>query len=167
MANARRRTGRLGALPMTGKQVAVMLLSGLVWCGGCNSPTATQPVRLIAARPFESDIPVPSGFVLVDSASEDRSTGVSRLYLRHLYEGQADKHSVRLFYRAQMPLARWVKVSDGSVKGEITMRFEKAAESCTLLIADSNDRMGGRTHVRVIVAREERGQVPPTARSGK
>ena len=90
---------------------------GLAWvtmfavgcvAAGCNQTrSGGHEVRLIASsRPYEPDVPIPVGFRLVDEASEDRSTGVSRLYLRHLYHGKADKHAVRGFYREQMPLAR-------------------------------------------------------------
>jgi hypothetical protein len=115
-------------------------------------------VRLIASsKPYEPDVPIPVGFKLVDEASEDRSTGVSRLYLRHLYHGKADKHAVRSFYREQMPLARWIKVSDGNVQGKITLRFEKGSESCTIEIREKPGRMGTSTEVQVLVSQEQRG----------
>ena len=133
---------------------------------GCNpSQSVYRSVRLVPmARPFESDIPVPVSFCFVESASEDRSTGTSRLYLRHLYAGDADKLNVRNFYREQMPLARWVKVSDGSVKGEYTLRFEKGNESCTVLIRDYKG-VGKTTAVQVIISQEQRGAIPPNTRS--
>ncbi|NOT02827.1 MAG: hypothetical protein HOP29_19685 [Phycisphaerales bacterium] len=158
--------GRWDAALISGRWVWWIAWAVPIVVAGCSSGDPAREARLIAARPFEPDIPIPGGFVLVDSASEDRSTGVSRLYVRHLYSGSADKHAVRGFYREQMPLARWSRVSDGNVKGEITMRFEKGAESCTLVITDSDDRFRRKTHVQVIVAREERGQAPPTLRSG-
>ena len=141
---------------------------GLAWvtmfavgcvAAGCNQTrSGGHEVRLIASsRPYEPDVPIPVGFRLVDEASEDRSTGVSRLYLRHLYHGRADKHAVRGFYREQMPLARWIKVSDGNVQGKITLRFEKGSESCTIEIREKLGRMGTSTEVQVLVSQEQRG----------
>ncbi len=124
---------------------------------GCQPGAGSQEIRLIAsARPYEADIPVPSGFVLVDKASEDQSTGVSRLYLRHIYRGGANKHAVRTFYRDQMPLARWHRVSDGNVRGSITMVFEKGVESCTIDIGDAEDGLRTSTQVQILVHQVER-----------
>lgn len=132
---------------------------------GCAAAPARGPhIRLGRGTPFESDIPVPADFRIVDRASEDRSTGTSRLYLRHLYEGSADKHALRTFYREQMPLARWTKVSDGNVKGSIVMRYEKSAESCTVMLTSTRGVFGDTAQIQVIVAREERGQRPPATR---
>ncbi len=132
---------------------------------GCESGSPNKPnTALQRGEPFESDIPVPAGFRLMDEASEDRSTGTYRLYLRHLYEGRAGVHAIRRFYRAQMPLAQWTLVSDGNVKGNIVMRYEKAAESCTIHITGRDSVMAATSQVQVVVAREERGQPPTTAR---
>ncbi len=137
----------------------VTLVAIGVFAPGCNQGKAgTQEVRLIASsRPYEPDVPIPVGFKLVDEASEDRSTGVARLYMRHLYRGRADKHAVRGFYRDQMPLARWVRVSDGNVQGKITMRFEKGNESCTIGIQESDGRFSTWAEVQVLVSQEQRG----------
>ncbi len=143
-----------------------MIAAGGLLAGCAGQESDTQQFRLIRGRPFERDIPVPAGFSLVEQASEDRSTGTSRLYLRHVYTGDADKYAVRNFYREQMPLARWTKVSDGSVKGDFSMRFEKGNESCTVAITDEKKAIRTKTRVQVVIAREERGQTPPTSRTG-
>ena len=157
-------------LVQTGWRVLIPLVGLLVPAGslltsGCKGEGASyQPVRLAPmANPYESDIPVPTGFRLVENTSEDRSTGTARLYLRHSYEGRAVKYDVRGFYREQMPLARWVKVSDGNVKGEYTMRFEKGKEVCTVVIRDRK-RMAGGTEIQVIVLQEQRGAAPPKSK---
>jgi len=133
-----------------------LLACSLTW--GCSqNDSGTQQVRLVSStRAPEPDIPIPAGFQLVDEASEDRSTGVSRLYLRHLYVGKADKYAVRNFYREHMPLARWQKVSDGNVRGVCTLRFEKGSESCTVDIRDAGTGMGRRTQIQILVSQEQR-----------
>ena len=145
--------------------VGAILVLAVCWAGCEGSKSSYQSIRLAPmARPPESDIPVPAGFGFVESASEDRSTGSSRLYLRHVYAGSAHKLNVRNFYREQMPLARWVKVSDGSVKGEYTMRFEKGNEACSVLIRDRKGMSGG-AEVQVIISQEQRGAIPPRGRN--
>ncbi len=145
---------------------AVVLAAALLAAGCGQNLKDIREVRLIPARPYELDVPVPIGFALIDQASEDRSTGTSRLYLRHLYRGQADKYAIRNFYREQMPLARWSKMSDGNVKGNIDMRFEKGSESCTISITEAKTFLRPTAEIQIIVAREEKGKAPPTPRKG-
>ena len=145
-------------------RIVVALGACLALCG-CQMSSPKQSMRLVPSpRPFEADIPVPAGFRFVEQASEDRSTGTTRLYLRHVYRGEGNKYEVRNFYREQMPLARWVKVSDGNVKGEYNMRFEKGLEACNIRIqsAPSNRDL---TEIQVIISQEERGASPPAARN--
>lgn len=142
---------------------------GLMLCiavTGCASPGKPhQPVRLAAmSRNFAPDIPVPVGFRFVEPQSEDVSTGTKRLYLRHVYVGSPMKYDVRSFYDEEMPQYGWVKVHDGNVKGEYTMRFEKGNESCNILLRDRGGWQGG-TEVQVIVTQEQRGVRPPGPRN--
>ena len=141
------------------------LLAALV--GGCNTGggTTQRMARLLPSpRSYERDVPIPTGFAIVDQLGESRSTGVRRLYLRHVYEGQANKYAVRNFYLEQMPLAGWIKVSEGNVGGLITMRYEKASESCAMQVTASSM---GKTRVQVIIAQEERATSPPVGRDKK
>jgi len=131
----------------------------------CVEPQAAAwgPVYLApSSRPFERDVPVPIGFVFVEHASEDASSGARRLYLRHTYAGEADKISVRDFYREQMPLARWVTASDSHVKGEYTLNYQKSGEHCTVRIRD-----GGNARVvvvEVIITQQQNEASPPGRR---
>ena len=154
---------RVVGLVVAGCGLAVAMLSG-----GCEAPEKGKDrvVRLIASnRPYEADIPLPTGFAMVEKAMEDHSTGQTRTYLRHVYSGRADKFAVRRFYREQMPLARWAKVSDSAIKGEFTMRFAKGNEVCVINIADEGNVFANKTSVQVKVAQEQRGATPPLARN--
>ena len=141
--------------------VAAIVLS-LV--GGCVGPSAISGRQSLvpSARPYEADIPLPEGFRLVDRSSEDWAAGRRIRYLRHRYRGRADKYTVRRFYREQMPLVRWTAISDGNVNGRITMRFERAAESCTVTIEDETRRASRRVVIEVMVA-----PIPPIASQSK
>jgi hypothetical protein len=64
-------------------------------------------------------------------------------------------------------MAQWVKVSDGNIKGDLTMRFEKGGESCTVHVTDKRKGFPfvfKTARIEVVVAREERGQTPPITR---
>lgn len=151
-----------------GLAVVLPLLTAVVLVGGCETSgqRKEQAVRLIAnSRPYERDIPLPASFRIVEQAMEDHSTGQSRTYLRHMYAGRADKFAVRSFYREQMPLLRWSKVSDGAIKGEFSMRFIKGNEVCEINIRDESDIIGKKTLIQVKVAQEQRGATPPLARN--
>ena len=121
-----------------GYPVAAAFLTLLGACTGRYGPS--PDAALVASRrPYAQDIPLPAGFRLADQSSEDWSGGSVR-YLRHRYRGRADRFSVRKFYRDQMPLVRWTLVSDGNVPGRCTMRFERGAESCTVVIEQDAPR---------------------------
>jgi len=142
--------------------VAVVLLVS----PGCDSkkPRMMQRQRLLPMpQPYVADIPVPVSFAFVEDVSEDRATGTQRLYLRHVYRGDARKYDVRRFYNEEMPRHRWVKTSDGHVKGRYTLRFEKGDETCTVLIHDAPGRRYA-TEIQVLVSQEQRGTRPPGRR---
>jgi hypothetical protein len=82
---------------------------------------------------FLEEVAVPDGFKLVESHSMDHESAGQRM-ARHEYQGKGDPFAVRNFYRQQMPQMGWERVSDQSVKGVITMRFEKRREVCTVQI---------------------------------
>jgi hypothetical protein len=77
--------------------------------------------------------------------------------------GSADPHAIRTFYREQMPLLGWDRVSDQQVKGRITLRFEKRNEVCTVEIEDAG--MVSRTKIQVIVKPFHRSPMEPPRRN--
>lgn len=134
-------------------RLVMALGAGSVLLGaGCVSSRAEdRGARLEASpHPYESDVPLPVGFRLVESASEDWSSGEIR-YLRHRYCGRADKIAVRRFYREQMAVARWTAISDGQVHGRYTLRFERKRESCTLILDDSGQLLPGGVTIDVLI----------------
>jgi hypothetical protein len=142
--------------------VAVCLALGS-W--GCSGTKSQESLRLVPSpRVYEGDIPFPVGFRFLEKVSEDRSTGTARLYLRHSYDGHAPAYVVRNFYREQMPLAGWAMVSDGNVKGDYTLRFEKASEACTVHIHEKAG-LSTVTEVEVVISQEQKGKAPPGTRS--
>lgn len=106
-------------------------------CSNWSSSSSNKSGGLKQLNPrgvaFLEEIPVPDGFYLVDEHSMDHESAGQRM-ARHEYKGRADPFAVRDFYRQRMPQMGWERVSDQSVKGVITMRFEKKLEACTIQI---------------------------------
>jgi hypothetical protein len=131
---------------------------------GCQSGTlGGSNAGRITARPipYISDVPVPTGFKLVDKMTDDYVSGGVRV-VRHEYEGRADRAALRNFYQEQMPTYRWARISDQNIKGEITLRFEKANESCTVVIRPTNSDWFDQSSIRVtIVPFDRSGREPP------
>lgn len=145
-AGERRRV--IGA-PFRPRNVVPFVALLVMGCAGPRTGGDSQTLRA-SATPYEVDIPLPTGFRLVDQSSEDWSGGRLR-YLRHRYVGRADKYAVRRFYRDQMPLARWTPRGNGNVGGRVVMWFEREAESCTITIEDDRSSLSRRVSVEVIV----------------
>ena len=154
-------------MSFTDRAIALLYLAvAVVATTGCHTTASGRDdVRLAADRPVAPDIPIPQGARLIDRSSEDHTSGARRVYLRHEYECKADKYRVREFYRRQMPAARWRLVSDTNIKGEITMRFEKATEACVIRLIQERRAFSRPCCIRVIVSPIENSEPPPTARN--
>jgi hypothetical protein len=144
-------------------------LTVLTLCG-CQGGTllGSSPGRLTPKpTPYISDVPVPSGFKLVEKSTDDYVSGGVRV-VRHDYEGRADRAALRSFYQEQMPGFRWTRISDQNIKGEITMRFEKGNESCTVVIRPTSGDWLDQSSVRVtIVPFDRTGHEPPPRTSAR
>ncbi len=140
----------------------------LVLLCGCQGGLTGNPGRLTPKPvPYISDVPVPNGFRLVEKATDDYISGGVRV-VRHDYEGRADRAALRTFYQEQMPSFRWTRISDQNIKGEITMRFEKGTESCTVVVRPTSSDWLDQTTVRVtIVPFDRNGREPPARTPGR
>ena len=126
--------------------IAGVLAASATLLGGCNDkPQAVDsagggyrevsaPTGLVAkARPSIADVPEPIGFELDERRSRYFAAAGAR-YVDHLYKGRADKWAVGRFYKRQMPISRWVRVTDRFVQGGIVLDFEKETERCVIQI---------------------------------
>lgn len=155
--------GARSRMAVSRRSVRVTVITFLLCTSTACLPIGKRGANLQpAVRGFAPDIPVPRGFELVERTSEEWSDGLSR-YLRHRYSGQADKYAVREFYRRQMPLARWMLVSDENIHGRIAMHFRRAQESCTIYIEGSHAALSRGVRVDVLVTPDREGAA---ARSG-
>ena len=150
-------------------RLCIVGLTGLVWAG-CSQPhrPPPSPTRLSPdPLPHFTDIPVPSGFQLVDERSMDLVSGPIRL-VRHLYEGKADLLAVRDFYCEQMPVRGWREVNRQFEEGLFTLRFEKENEGCEVKFR----RRGGLSlnltrpsEISLVVMPRNLTEAPPTVKA--
>ena len=123
----------------------VLVASAVLVCGCNDKPQAVDssgggyrevsaPTGLVAkGRPSIADVPEPIGFKLDERRSRYFAAAGAR-YVDHLYKGRADKWAVGRFYKRQMPISRWVRVTDRFVQGGIVLDFEKETERCVIQI---------------------------------
>ncbi len=151
---------RRGA-PWESYAAALLLAVGVSTAGCATTGPAREPVRLVAGTaPRELDIPVPSSFRFAEDGSEDFRSGRRRVYVRHRYFGSADKQSVRQFFEGEMPLARWRLVNSAALDGRYTLRFEKEAEVCEIIVSDATRGRGGPTMIDIRITPRETADTP-------
>jgi hypothetical protein len=142
--------------------VAALLVALGLGCGE-KGPEAISRLNPRSASYLEG-VPVPEGFKLVGRESTDYESGGQRSAL-HVYEGWADPAAIRSFYREQMPMMGWGKVSDQSVEGVATLRFEKSNEACTVDIKPTGLLNRTKIHVTVSPFNRARTTTEPPRRS--
>jgi len=125
--------------------------------GGAYREVAA-PLQLVAkAHPPILDVPVPMGFELDEGRSRNFAAAGAR-YVDHLYKGGEDRFAVARFYKRQMPISRWVLVTDMFVQGDIMLDFEKETERCRIVVCDGS--MLSPTHLKVQLWTTGRIQTP-------
>lgn len=137
--------------------VGLMVL-GLAGCGDHKEGSVNRLTP--RSKSYLDGVPVPSGFDLVDKMTEDHESGQQRT-ARHQYRGFGDEHAVRDFYREQMPLQGWSRVSDHNVKGIVDIRFERKGEACSIKIEPGWLNI---TNIQVIVEPFNRSLTEPPKR---
>jgi hypothetical protein len=122
----------------------------LAVAAGCQNQDKSGSVSRLSARdvPYLEGVAVPAKFKMVNPKTEDYESGGKR-WARHEYAGWAEPEDVRQFYKDQMPLLGWARVTDHNIKGTITLRFERRGEACDVII--STGRFFNRTEIRVVV----------------
>lgn len=137
---------------MSKKDIVAMVFAAVaVTAGGCTGPgqaghshqsqaRGSGEVGLMAelqpmAIPPIRDLPIPLGFLMDEGRSRNFRGGFAR-YVDHVYHGKADKFAVSRFYMRQMPIQRWVLVTDMFVQGELMLDFIKESESCRVIVTD-------------------------------
>jgi len=148
-------------LACPGKLLAGLTCSAILLAAGCGDNP--EGVTRLSPRgvPYLTGVAVPAGFTLVEKNTEDYESGAQR-WARHLYRGNASVAAVRNFYRDQMPLMGWNRVSEQNVKGTVGLRFEKPSESCAVQIAPTG--FFNWSTIQVVVMPFSRNPTEPPAR---
>ena len=150
--------GRGGLAVFAAGLLVVGLLSGCSnWSWGSSKKSSGTDDLPPRGEAFLEEVPAPKGFSLVEGHSIDHQSGGQRMAI-HEYSGRADPSAVRNFYRQQMPRTGWERVSDDSVKGTTTMRFEKRREVCIVKIRSATF---GRCVINVEVSPFSRTSLEP------
>jgi hypothetical protein len=105
--------------------------------GGAYKEVASSTELIAQARPPIPDLPVPIGFHLDENRSRNLSAAGFR-WVDHVYKGGADKFSVARFYRRQMPINRWVLMTDQFMQGDIILEFDKGTQRCRVIASDGS-----------------------------
>lgn len=142
--------------------LAVSLLA--VVSAGCGDNKGTVTRLNPRGVPYLEGVPVPNGFKLEKGESTDFESAGQR-NARHVYSGFGDASRVRSFYQEQMPLMGWTRVSAQNVEGNITLRFEKKTEACTIEIRPT--QFLDRTRVHVTVSPFDRSAQPQSEPPGR
>ncbi len=150
---------------MRTKRPLAVLVGGLVlgaWALGCNETSWGGDSKELVPQPQlgTSDVPIPDGFEMDESGSEDKSKGNWR-YIRHLYRGNGDAQVVRAFYRDKMPMEKWQLISDEMQQGQYTLRFDKGGESCEVVISRDSKRWFRKTKLRIEVTGQGKDDAKP------
>lgn len=119
---------------------------------GCTG----DPTVELQAQPQSTipDVPVPSGFGLVEKQSRSRSRGNWRT-VDYLYRGSENKFAVVRFVEKQMPAGGWQLMDKRFVQGRATMNFIKGNEVCVLSVYGDS---GYSTYIHVDIS--PRGSMP-------
>ncbi len=153
---------------MNGRAIASMVLVAAAATIGCSSTSnetsgsarQAEPTELVAmSRPPVPDLPIPIGFDLDQNRSRNLAAAGVR-WVDHAYKGPADKFAVARFYRRQMPINRWVLVTEMFSKGDLKLDFEKQNERCHITVSDGD--MLHATIIRVELWTAGRVPQPPS-----
>jgi len=126
-----------------------------------STDSSSSSSKLRAMRNAQiTDLPVPEGFTIKDSHSEDYTTPGWR-FVRYTYEGSSHTRAVLNFYREQMPLNGWNYISRQSRNGRYTLRFEKPNEVCEVVIESISGAFGQSSGSQLAV------EIKPLRRSGQ
>ena len=139
-------------------------LAVCVVAGGCSGNHQSMVPQAAAYVP---DVPIPSGYRMVDKESLDVMAGANRV-VQHVYRGRGRALDVRNFYEAQMPTAGWIRRVVQNNNGHYNLQFEKQGELCSIDVMPSRAGFFGGTIIRIaIVPRTYGGDVARSVNYGE
>jgi hypothetical protein len=120
--------------------VATLILPACESLGLSKSPGSPEgPTASAVRHPTLDDIPVPTGFRLVDDHSVSRIDGHFRV-VRFEFIGDMERASLNRFYKEYMAAGGWTLRQERFDRGIYDMRFESDAEECLIRLKPENKR---------------------------
>jgi hypothetical protein len=140
---------------MSGLAVAALVAAAsLAALGGCSSSKDNSLNLIASATSPIADVPIPAGFEMINDESTAKSTAGSNVrFVDHGYKGSDDLLPVVRFYREQMPSKGWTFTEQLQNHKEITLRYTKSAEDCTVVVTPGTFS----THIRVLIDAASQG----------
>ncbi|MBN1942986.1 MAG: hypothetical protein JW849_06795 [Phycisphaerae bacterium] len=142
--------------PRNGKnrQWIGLCLTGLLFClfalVGCN--TGGSGELQTQARTHVSDVPVPTGFDLVEKRSRSYQNQTGLRWVDYLYKGPGDKFDVIRFYEKQMTTYHWNPQTQQTAQGQTSLDFEKEHERCRITVSGGGALASTYIHVSITPA---------------
>jgi hypothetical protein len=115
--------------------------------GSCQS-SDTNADLTVQQRSVISDVPVPTGFSLVEEQSRSRSRATWRT-VDYLFAGSGEKFAVMRLYEKQMPIHGWTLQDKRFTQGQVMMIYNKDTEQCVITIFDAGGFSPTRLHVDI------------------
>lgn len=123
----------------------MILIAGL---GGCGPKPETPTIPTASNTSYVSDIPLPTGFKIMERLSEDL-VKAGRRAVKHVYQGEASAQSIKNFYQHYMPQMNWELREQSLNKGVYLLRYRKGQELCDVRVERMPTGLGAVTQVQV------------------
>jgi hypothetical protein len=131
---------------MLKQSLLCLALAGVLFSVGCKShkeevvtssdgenlPVAPTPLKP-AANPAIADVPLPQGFVQINSASRTDIFEGSRT-INHLYEGRTSMHELVTYLRVNVGKYNWERINDKEQIDQSVLEFTKGRETLFIKI---------------------------------
>ena len=103
-------------------------------CSHATPGAGAQPALIPSISSPIADVPVPAGFTMSGASTSQIDPGRNLRFVDHRYNGDDDVLPVVRFYRDQLPTKGWTLVDQNQLHHEVTLRFTKNAEDCTVTV---------------------------------
>lgn len=124
---------RSGRKALLGASVLVVIAGGCMNSLSNNGTTADGAAASPVQHPTLENVPVPSGFALVDDHTFGSSSGRTR-FVMYEFIGPSARSVVNRFYKEYMPGGGWTLKREDFYRGQHTLRYFSDSEECTILI---------------------------------
>jgi hypothetical protein len=105
------------------------------------------------------DVPMPVGFVMIESKSRSYGSATEGRFVEHYYQGRASKADTLNFYREALSKNQWTLRSEQNQAGTIVLQYAKGREDLNIRITEPSEV----TTVQIVVRNRAGGPAKTTA----